>query len=566
MGMGATNREERVLASLGKLREATVSFAPCADVPNGGVLWAVPFLLASGLFYRTDKHFALPDGYYGVTSLLLLLAFMALARFKAIESLRYCAPGEWGKILGLDRIPEVRTLRQKVQMLSAGGTTGEWGAELCQEWMQANPESAGFLYIDGHVRVYFGEQTKLPRHYVARERLCMRAVTEYWVNARDGQPFFFVTAAVDPGLLAMIRTEVLPRLEEDVPNQLSLPELMEEPLRHRFTLIFDREGYSPEFFAEMRARRIACVTYHKYPQGEWSEDEFVKQAVPLSYGDEVTMMLAERGTRLGNGLWVREIRKLCAGGHQTAVLSTDYLSDSTAVAGAMFARWSQENFFRYMRQQYNLDRLIDYKTKDIAGTRRVVNPAYRALDTEVRKKTAVLSRRLALFGAMELAEEIEPKRVESYQQKKATLQDEIEHLSTEVAIVKGKRKKERRHITVNELPEEERFTLLSQDSKQFIDTIKMIAYRAETAMVNLFREKMARWDDARNLVKALYQSEIDLIPDQAKGCLTVCLHPLANRANDNAISHLCDEINAAEVNFPGSHLRLVYKMGSAHYP
>lgn len=26
----------------------------------------------------------------------------------------------------------------------------------------------------------------------------------------------------------------------------------------------------------------------------------------------------------------------------------------------MFARWSQENFIKYMRQHYNIDRLIDY--------------------------------------------------------------------------------------------------------------------------------------------------------------------------------------------------------------
>jgi hypothetical protein len=135
---------------------------------------------------------------------LLLLAFMALARLESIELLRYSAPGEWGNLLGLDRVPEVRTLRKKIQLLAQEDAPGQWSAALCECWMAAAPEQAGVLYIDGHVRVYNGRQTRLPRHYVARQRLCLRATTDYWVNAMDGQPFFVVNQAVDPGLIEVI--------------------------------------------------------------------------------------------------------------------------------------------------------------------------------------------------------------------------------------------------------------------------------------------------------------------------------------------------------------------------
>jgi hypothetical protein len=47
-----------------------------------------------------------------------MLALLALARLPSLEQLRYCAPGEWGKLLGLDRIPEVRTVRQKLALLA----------------------------------------------------------------------------------------------------------------------------------------------------------------------------------------------------------------------------------------------------------------------------------------------------------------------------------------------------------------------------------------------------------------------------------------------------------------
>jgi hypothetical protein len=152
MGMGACNVDARIAASVGELEDpVTPDFQPALDVPNGGVLFALPALLAVGLLKTTGRFFELPKGYYGLESLFLLLAFMALARLKSIESLRYCAPGEWGKLLGLDRVPEVRTLRQKIRLLSGDERPEHWSAELCRQWMQAAPEQAGTLYVDGHV-------------------------------------------------------------------------------------------------------------------------------------------------------------------------------------------------------------------------------------------------------------------------------------------------------------------------------------------------------------------------------------------------------------------------------
>jgi transposase-like protein len=104
MGMGASNVQARVAASLGQLVAVAPSFEPALDVPCGGVLFALPALLAVGLLDKAEACLKLPDGYYGLDSLLLLCAFMALVRLESLECLRYRAPGEWGKLLGLDPI------------------------------------------------------------------------------------------------------------------------------------------------------------------------------------------------------------------------------------------------------------------------------------------------------------------------------------------------------------------------------------------------------------------------------------------------------------------------------
>jgi len=565
MGRGATATLERLAASLGQLNEASPRFAAALDLANGGVLLALPALLVCGLLRHADKYFRLPKGFYGLASMLLLLAFMTLARLRSVEALRYYSPGEWGKLLGIDRAPEVRTLRIKLKCLADQEQAFAWSAELCQDWMMAAPEEAAVLYVDGHVRVYHGKARQLPKHYVARERLCLSATADYWVNAMDGKPFFVVSQPVDPGLLQSIERDIVPLLEQDVPNQPSREQLDADPRLHRFTMVFDREGYSPGFLAKMKDRRIACLSYHKYPGKDWPGEEFVATEICLASGQRTVIQLAERGSQLSNRLWVREFRKLTEGGHQTAFLSTDYRTPGAVLASAMFSRWSQENFFRYMRQSYNLDGLVDYRDGKVPETTVVVNPAYRTLDGQVRKTIGLLNRKMAEFGAMTL-DGIEPPQVEAFAQRKADLQDSINQLQTEVAQLKAQRKATNKHITYRELPEAARFDRLSTQSKHLVDTIKMIAYRAETAMVQIVRQKMTRRDDARSLLRAIYNTEVDLLPDPPAKTLTIRLHPLANQSSDHAIRHLCDHLNATETLFPGTDLRLIYELVSAQSP
>ena len=568
MGYATTRPAERVAAAMGLLASAPIQFAAAQDVPKGGVLLALPALLATGLLRHTQELYTLPNGFYGIASIFLLLALMALARIPSIEQLRYVAPGEWGNLLGLDRIPEVRTLRQKLEILCReAGRAIRWNTALAQEWIAGQRESEMVFYVDGHVRVYSGDLTPLPRHYVARERLCLRATTDYWINAMDGQPFFFVNKEVDPGLLATLRRDLVPWLEANAPASEELQQRMREDSRqHRFTLVFDREAYSPEFFAEMKQRRIAILTYHKYPGQDWPVEEFADCSVGLAGGEVVTMKLAERGSRLSNQLWVREVRKLSQDGHQTSILSTNYQAAYTQLAVSMFARWSQENFYKYMRQHYSLDRLAEYGTEPVPAPVEAVNPAYRQLDSQIRSQGEKRRRQLALFGGLELPGPLAETPVVRYQQKKAQLREEIENLDHDIEQLKAQRKQTPRHIPVKDLPESDRFSRLLTERKHFIDTIKLIAYRAETSMASLLRDKLSRTDDARALLRQIYQTEVDLIPDLESKTLTVRLHHLTQAAHDEAVRYLCDQLNATETIFPDTDLKLVYQLGTSQIP
>ena len=90
----------------------------------------------------------------------------------------------------------------------------------------------------------------------------------------------------------------------------------------------------------------------------------------------------------------------------------------------------------------------------------------------------------------------------------------------------------------------------------------MTAFRAETAMANSLRENMSHPEEVRTLLRALYKTEADLLPDLEAQTLTIRLHHLANVMSDNVIEKLCTQLNATETQFPRTNLRMVFKVGS----
>ena len=563
-GVACTNEKERALAAFGLLKTVAPCFEHCNDVTNGGVLTALPALVANGLYYEIENCFIEFSGYYSVTQILTLLSFMSLCRIKTVEKLRWQPPGELGKLHGLDRIPEVRCLRNKLSELSNNGAAEKWGERLTRKWMDDAPDLAGALYIDGHVRLYSGKE-RLPKQYVSRERLCLKGVMDFWVNDMLGQPFFVVRTTVNPGMLQVLRKSIVPRLLKEVPNQPTKEMLEENPYLHRFIIVFDREGYSPKFFKEMWQKyRIACMTYHKYPGEDWAKPEFGDVSVKLVNGENANMKLAERGTMIGreeNKLWVREVRKLTKSGHQTSIVSTAYSLCNMVIAVLMFARWCQENFFNYMMQHYAIDLLSDYLKERVPDTEMVISPEWRSIEKKVNSLNGKLKARKSRFADFTLHPVLEDntKKYKKWENNKMELAEEIKILEMELENRKKERQITDKHIKVIDLSEEESFQALSSSKKHLVDTIKMISYRAETAMANIIRKECGTLEQARALIRDVFTSEADLIPDKQAKILTVRIHNLSTRAMDKKLDKLLVVLNETELKYPCTDMTLVYE-------
>jgi len=556
IGVGATRIEDRVFAALG-IRKAKIFFEPCESVEYGGVLLLLPFLIANGLLSYKNYYSERLSGYYNFDNVMLSLAFMYLCRIKSIEQLKHFSPGELGKLLGLDRIPEARCMRGIIKEITVQERASQWNAYLSEQWI--NQEDTCIYYIDGHVQVYHGHLANLGKKHVSRQKLCLPGMVEFWVNNADGLPYFYVTGQVNEKLQEMLTTELVPRLLELTDGRVSQEDLDADHRLPRFTLVFDREAYSPVFFKHLWENfRIAVITYRKNIKDQWEEEEFNVHDIHTDV--KSTMVLCEKQVEL-NGVALREVRRLTDTGHQTSVITTNYKMSTALIALYMFSRWAQENFFRYMRQEYDIDRIIQYGVNELDKSIMVVNREYSNLTYRLKKLRERIARRQAkLYVLLEKNISDEMEQTGKNIQKQLLLSKEIELFEAKEKDIISQRAQHPYKISIGEMPENIRYNKLKTESKHLQNIIKIICYRAETAIANLlscYYRKSS--DEIRALVKSIIFAKADLYPNYQTNTLTVRLNSLATPRDNLAVREICQTINDYEAIFPGTKLKLIYK-------
>jgi transposase len=299
---------DRQMAYLGLLEDAAPMFRDGERVPGLGALLAVPFLVHSGVLRIARKLYGgIGPAFYGLRTTLLTLFLMALLRVQRPEQLKERDPATFGRLLGLDRAPEVKTLRRALGRLAAHHCAEQMGAQLARVRVAGRGELMGFLYVDGHVRAYHGERT-ISKAYVARRHLAMPATTDYWINDRGGDPLLLITAELDASL-----AKAFPELLSRVRTTLG-----EGPV----TIVFDRGGWSPKLFRSMIKQSFDILTYRKGKGRLVEERRFVHRRAKLD-GCWVSYDLHDQAVRFLKGkLRLRQTTRLCEGGHQTQIITS----------------------------------------------------------------------------------------------------------------------------------------------------------------------------------------------------------------------------------------------------
>jgi len=226
-----------------------------------------------------------------------------------------------------------------------------------------------------------------------------------------------------------------------------------------------------------------------------------------------------------------------------------------------------------MMQHYDIDGLVQYGAEAVPGTELIINPKWRLLDKEINRQRALV-RKLAVALATtstgtqtekeagtQTEKEAKAEIVEGADiQQRAERFEALQAAQAQLENLRTARKAEKRKVTIDSLPEAERPTQLMPLSKQLTDAVKMIAYRAETALMGMLRRHLKNLDEGRALVRALLVSAADIVPDEAANTLTVRIHRMACPAHDKAVMALLDELTAAEFYHPETKARMIYEL------
>lgn len=484
---------------------------------------------------------------------------MYLCRIKNPEQLKHISPGEFGKLMGLDRVPEAKCLRKKIKIITLQNKASEWNASLSKTWV--SEEDTNIFYIDGHVQVYHGDKAILGKKHVSRQKLCLPGVCEFWVNNSKGLPFFYVSGQVNEKLQEVLEASIIPQLISHMPEEKG-KELSDEDMP-LFTTVFDREGYSPALFERLwKLFRVAVITYRKNVKDSWDEALFTEHVVEVD-GTEVKMNLAEKETIL-NGVAMREVREKCENGHQTSVITTNKKLSTTFIAIYMFTRWMQENFFKYMRQEYGFDRIVQYSINQLDENLMVVNQEYNNLTHSLKKVREKIARRKAIL--FHLSDESIVSNLDGSLHNEIKIlktREELEPLFEQETLLIEKRKTVPYKIKIKDMPENLRYNKLDEESKHFVNIIKMICFRAETAAATLLSTgyKKKR-NEMRALTKSLIKNKADITPDYGNNTLTIAIYSMATPRDNLQVKKLCSSLNDSETIFPGTNLTMIFKMAT----
>ena len=559
---------ERAAARWGQLVAADPVFAPAARVPLAGLLLAIPALEATGLLDCAATVFGrLPNGFYGLDTMLVEGVLRALAGEPRAEGSTRIDPVAFGRVLGLDRAPEVKTIRRKITALATTGRAGELLAAIAARHVArldaTNPDLLAVFYVDGHVRAYQGGR-KVAKTHLSRLKFPAPATVETWVSDASGDPVLVVMA--QPGAsLAMELRRLLPDLRRAVGDT------------RRVLVGFDRGGWSPALFAHMDAEGFDVLTWRKVPADDvhpylFGDVKFVAETgrtqqwrvadttVDLPVGDEqvftmrqVTLLVA--GNKSGRDKHGQDSTR------QIHILTTRTDLTAGEVIYRMGSRWRQENYFRYARMHFDLDSHDAYATTDDDPTRLVPNPAKKKAHRVVLAARARYERALAATDAAML-EAVSPPPGQAVLITNAdhdTLTADLRGAEADLDTAQATHRDVPARMPLAQINPGQQ--VLDVQTKLITHAIRIAAFNTATTLARAVRVHTgyARANhEAHTLVRQALTGSGDI--DPSDGTLTVRLDPLPTGRATAAIAQLCEHLTATQSRYPGTDLILRYEV------
>ncbi|WP_211882351.1 helix-turn-helix domain-containing protein [Pseudarthrobacter albicanus] len=546
---------ERAAARAGLLECAAPAFAPAARVPLAGLFLALPALETTGLLGCSREVFgALAPGFYGLETILTGAVFAALAGEPRAEGATRIDPVALGRVLGLDRAPEVKTLRRKTAALAGTGKAGDLLTLMAAQHLNGSDDEGGdlaaVLYVDGHVRAYQGRK-KIGKVHSTRLKFPVPATEETWVADAAGAPVLVVMAEPGAALTGELRG-LLPTLRTIIGDG------------RRVLVGFDRGGWSPALFQHMAGKGFDVLTWRKGTTKDIDASHFAEVAHTDGHGETRTWTAADTAVEVpvgttGEVFAMRQISRTVnvpgGGSRQIHILTTDTGLPAGEVIHKMGARWRQENYFRYARMRFSLDSHDAYASTDDDAERSVPNPAKRKAYQQVLAAKARYDKAEADTDAALLAARTPAPGTAT------VLITNTEHNAITADLIAAETALEQAQAAHQEIPA--RLPLgeiapgqqvLETETKLLTHAIRMAAFNTASTLAREVRTNTGyarAGHEAHALVRQALTGSGDIDPSQ-DGYLTIRLDPLPTQRATAAIAELCDHLTATETRYPGT--------------
>jgi transposase len=546
----AAGREESALTAGADAQEA---FEPAVVLPERtagpymGLALYFPALAALGLIDVARSVFCLARSErFGVRAVTLSLFFLTILGKGTVESAKHLRRRAFGAIIGTGRAPAVKTLRRKLAELVEQGQAAALGTGLARRWVQTGVVATAYLYVDGHMKAYTGKR-KLQEVWNSQRRMPLPGVHTYHVADSAGRPILFLTEELSTNL-----AKAMPALIEAIREVLG---------DRRFTVIFDRGGYDGGLFAWLDSEGIGFITYQRGSPNLPAE-KFRRHETRFE-GRRVRFMICEDNVKVARrGPWRRIVIRT-KDGHQTPILTNLAPGGHGAarIACLMFARWRQENLFKYMGAHHGLDSLVSYASEPASEQTMIPNPQRKRLDhqiTQARKDLAAAKTTLgdALLNEPKTASRTAHGLKIAQGGTVGRLRELEEHIARLVA-------------SRNELPARVAIAdsgitreVMRLEAKAIVDRVKIAAYNAEEWMLDRLVLHYHNPYDVRDLLRSFAQLPGQI--DTTDGKVIVTLDPPDTPIHRRALHGLVDDLNRLGTTYPGTEIPVIYQLALHH--
>lgn len=554
---------DRALARLGYIEDAEPLFPESQRIENAGIFLALASHSMNSFVAVAKKvYVSFGAAFYGIRSMFLILAMMALLRIKNSEQLGRYNPEKMGVILGLDRAPDVKTVRRKLGTLFLRQKACVFmdelvGSRLTDDALKSESELAT-IYVDGHSKSYYGKFKTGSTHLAARNRVD-KAVTDYWVNQSDGTPLLVIPTAFNESM-----TKVLPEIIQDAKK------MCHGKTDARLTVVFDRGGYSALLFERLISMDVDIITYNRGTIDPVDESLFINKKTIINnreydyepYCRETTLPVFETTIQQGKTVRVDTGRKVVlqeilirrkSDDGITSILTTIKGQESIEIASRLFRRWSQENYFKYMKKEFALDHLCTYGTENIPADIDHPNPEYTKLTKDIAKQREIVGKICGKKAELFLENDYAKVKKELEKLKKSKNTKKLKKHLAQIEKLRKMKEGVKERVVASD------FKQLKREGRLFSNVIKVASYYIETELVTLFKNNYAdRTGNARSLVAAMLKCSGTI--KTSNGKLMITLEKQATPLITRAAEELCKLLSERNVTYPGTKLILQFQI------